>query len=96
MVRNSVIRYFNKTWCRILQEKDTPTYLVNLLSGEFIVKIGIHNIWFSCYPYCWNRKYRFIPYSRIKTEKELFNIIRTYGNKLAEIKREYYSKGMEK
>lgn len=93
MTRNSVVRYFNKTWCRMLHYKDCPTYLVNLLSGEFIIRIGKNNIRFHCYPYCWSRKYRYIPFSEIKTEKELFNIIRKYANKLAEIKREYYSKG---
>ena len=93
MTRNSVVRYFNKTWIKMSHYRDCPTYLVTLLSGEFIIRVGQHNIWFNCWPYCWDKKYRFISYSAIKTEKELFDIIRKYGNKLAEIKREYYIKG---
>lgn len=92
MTRNSVIRYFNKVWIKCLNNKDYPIYLVNLLSGEFIVSIGFNHVIINAYPYYWSKKYRFIPFSGIKTEKELFDILRKNCNVLAKIKREYYKK----
>lgn len=92
MVRNSVVRYFNKTWCRCLQYRDYPTYVVTLLSGEFLVEIGFNNIMIKTYSFI-ERKYSMFSFSRIKTEKELFNKLRKNCSQIAKIIKEREANG---
>lgn len=84
MVRNSVIRYFNKTWIKCLQYGNYPTYAVTLLSGEFLIQIGFNNIMIKTYSFV-DRKYTMFSFSEIKTEKELLKKLTINCDKIARI-----------
>lgn len=91
MVRNSVVRYFNKTWIKCLQYTNCPTYAVSLLSGEFLVEIGHKNIMIKTYSFV-AKKYTMFSFSKIKTEKELLKELTINCDKIARIIKEEKNK----
>ena len=92
MTRNSVVRYFNKTWCRLLQYRDYPTYEVKALSGDYMVTVSPYYIYINSLSLYEREKRRFFSYSEIKTEKELTYTLMKYCDILGRVLKNYYSK----
>ena len=78
MVRKSVIRALNKEYCKAesigrIKEKNINNYVICGIDRNYILIVGLHNIWIS---YNAPLNYRMFLYSDIKTEKELHKRIR--------------------